>query len=113
MTILSWNGKAEAILRRRHQIRKVAAGDSIQAYLLDINHSSRGPNIELSRTHTGLMSGVRTDVPESASNLVSIESCARVPGERAKIAVRSLADADPVGACVGLEVLAYKRWSVL
>ena len=99
-------GKAEAILRRRHQIRKESyrPGDSIQAYLLDINHSSRGPNIELSRTHSGLIVKLfEQGVPEIRQNLVSIESCARVPGERAKIAVRSLAEGvDPVGACVGL-----------
>jgi N utilization substance protein A len=99
-------GRAEAILRKRHQIRKETyrPGESIQAYLLDINHSSRGPNIELSRTHNGLVVKLfELGVPEIKQGLVSIESCARVPGERAKIAVRSLADdVDPVGACVGI-----------
>ncbi len=99
-------GKAEAILRKRHQIRKETyrPGESIQAYLLDINHHSRGPNIELSRTHEGLIVKLfELGVPEIRQGLVSIKSCARVPGERAKIAVHSDApDVDPVGACVGL-----------
>ena len=99
-------GKAEAILRKRHQIRKETyrPGESIQAYLLDINHHSRGPNIELSRTHEGLIVKLfELGVPEIRQGLVSIKSCARVPGERAKIAVHSDSpDVDPVGACVGL-----------
>jgi N utilization substance protein A len=99
-------GKAEAILRKRNQIRKETyrPGDSIQAYLLEINHNSRGPNIELSRTHEGLIVKLfELGVPEIRQGLVEIKSCARVPGERAKIAVYSDApDVDPVGACVGL-----------
>ena len=99
-------GKAEAILRKRNQIRKETyrPGDSIQAYLLEINHNSRGPNIELSRTHEGLIVKLfELGVPEIRQGLVEIKSCARVPGERAKIAVHSDApDVDPVGACVGL-----------
>lgn len=99
-------GKVEAILRKREQISSETyrPGDSIQAFLLDINHSSRQPPIELSRTHTGLIVKLfEMGVPEIRQGLVAIESCARVPGERAKIAVRSLVDdVDPVGACVGL-----------
>lgn len=99
-------GKAEAILRKRHQIRKETyrPGESIQAYLLDINHHSRGPNIELSRTHEGLIVKLfELGVPEIRQGLVSIKSCARVPGERAKISVHSDDHTvDPVGACVGL-----------
>ena len=99
-------GKVEAILRKKEQIGKETyrPGDSIQAYLVDINHSSRQPPIELSRTHTGLITKLfEMEVPEIRQGLVAIESCARVPGERAKIAVRSLVeDVDPVGACVGL-----------
>lgn len=99
-------GKAEAILRKRHQIKKESyrPGDSLQAYLLDINNSSRQPPIELSRTDKGLVIKLfEMGVPEIRQGLVSIVSCARVPGERAKIAVRShMPDVDPVGACVGL-----------
>ena len=99
-------GKVEAILRKREQIvsETYRPGDSIQAYLVDINHSSRQPPIELSRTHSGLIIKLfEIGVPEIRQGLVSIEACARVPGERAKIAVRSLVDdVDPVGACVGL-----------
>lgn len=99
-------GKVEAILRKREQIvsETYRPGDSIQAYFLDINHSSRQPPIELSRTHSGLIIKLfEIGVPEIRQGLVAIEACARVPGERAKIAVRSLVnDVDPVGACVGL-----------
>jgi transcription termination/antitermination protein NusA len=99
-------GKAEAILRKKEQINTETyrPGDSIQAYLLDINHSSRQPQVELSRTHVNLIVKLfELEVPEIRQELVQIVACARVPGERAKIAVRSnVEDVDPVGACVGL-----------
>ena len=99
-------GKTEAILRRRHQVHgePYRIGDPLQAYVLDISRSPRQPQVELSRIHPELITKLfELEVPEIRQGLVEIVSCARVPGSRAKIAVRSMVeDVDPVGACVGL-----------
>jgi N utilization substance protein A len=100
-------GRTEAILKRREQVitETYRQGDRIQAYVLDITRASRAPQVELSRTHPGLLMKLfELEVPEIDEGIVRIESCAREPGHRAKIAVSSMdRDVDPVGACVGLK----------
>ncbi len=93
-------GRAEAILRESYR-----SGDRIVAWVLDIDKSARGPQIILSRTHRGLLEKLfEMEVPEIAEKIVRIESSAREPGARAKIAVSSRDhDVDPVGACVGMK----------
>ncbi|HLU48358.1 MAG TPA: transcription termination factor NusA, partial [Planctomycetota bacterium] len=80
-------------------------GDAIKAYVLDIDRNARGPQIILSRTHKGLLEKLfEQEVPEIYEKIVRIESSAREPGARAKIAVSSRdRDVDPVGACVGMK----------
>jgi transcription termination/antitermination protein NusA len=80
-------------------------GDTIKAYVLDIDRMARGPQIILSRTHKGLLEKLfEQEVPEIYEKIVRIESSAREPGARAKIAVSSRdRDVDPVGACVGMK----------
>jgi transcription termination/antitermination protein NusA len=100
-------GRAEAVLPVREQVPRESyrAGDSIKAYVLDIDRNARGPQIILSRTHKGLLEKLfEMEVPEIYEKIVRIESSAREPGARAKIAVSSRdRDVDPVGACVGMK----------
>jgi transcription termination/antitermination protein NusA len=100
-------GRAEAILPVREQVPRESyrAGDRIVAYVVDIDKAARGPQIVLSRTHKGLLEKLfEMEVPEIYEKIVRIESSAREPGARAKIAVSSRdRDVDPVGACVGMK----------
>lgn len=61
------------------------------------------PPIVVSRTHPTLIRRLfELEVPEIYEGTVEIKSIAREPGQRSKVAVRSLDDRlDPVGACVG------------
>lgn len=61
------------------------------------------PPIVVSRTHPALIRRLfELEVPEIYEGTVEIKSIAREPGQRSKVAVRSLDDRlDPVGACVG------------
>jgi len=100
-------GRAEAILPVREQVPRESyrAGDRIVAFVVDIEKNARGPQIVLSRTHKGLLEKLfEQEVPEIYEKIVRIESSAREPGARAKIAVSSRdRDVDPVGACVGMK----------
>jgi N utilization substance protein A len=100
-------GRAEAVVPVREQVPRESyrAGDSIKAYVLDIDRNARGPQIIMSRTHKGLLEKLfEMEVPEIYEKIVRIESSAREPGARAKIAVSSRdRDVDPVGACVGMK----------
>jgi N utilization substance protein A len=100
-------GRTEAILPVREQIPRESyrRGDRIRAYILDVLHESRGPQIILSRSHPRfLISLFSTEVPEISEDIVQIIAAAREPGSRAKIAVTSNdSDIDPVGACVGMK----------
>lgn len=99
-------GRAEAILQAREQVRGEAyrQGDRIRAYILDVQKSSKGPQIFLSRTHPGLLVKLfEMEVPEISEGIIKVVDAAREPGERAKISVYSTnKDVDPVGACVGM-----------
>jgi N utilization substance protein A len=72
---------------------------------MDVLEESKGAQIILSRTHPEfLMELFKTEVPEVAEGIVTLQGAARVPGVRAKIAVSSTdSDVDPVGACVGMK----------
>ncbi len=100
-------GRAEAILPVREQVPRESyrPGDRIQAYVLDVQQNARGPQIVLSRTSPGLLIKLfEMEVPEIYEGIVRIETAAREPGSRAKIAVSSRdPDVDPVGACVGMK----------
>jgi transcription termination/antitermination protein NusA len=100
-------GKAEAVLPMREQVPRESyrVGDAIKALLLDIDRNARGPQVILSRAHKGMLEKLfEQEVPEIYEKIVRIESSAREPGARAKIAVSSRdRDVDPVGACVGMK----------
>jgi len=100
-------GHTEGIVPVREQVPRESyrRGDRIRAYILDVLHESRGPQIILSRTHPDFLIDLfRTEVPEISEGIVNIMGASREPGVRAKIAVASNnSDIDPVGACVGMK----------
>ena len=100
-------GRAEAILPAKEQVPRESyrPGDRIRAYVIDITKATKGPQIILSRACTEMLTKLfEQEVPEMYEKIVRIESVAREPGGRAKIAVASRdSDVDPVGACVGMK----------
>jgi N utilization substance protein A len=100
-------GRTEGELPVKEQVPRESykQGDRIRAYILEIKHFSRGPQVILSRTHPNLVSSLfENEVPEISEGIVQIMQVAREPGGRSKIAVISKdADVDPVGACVGMK----------
>jgi len=95
-------GRTDAILPEKEQIprERYRQGDRIRAFILDVELTSKGPQIVLSRTHPGLLIKLfEQEVPEIYENIVEVKGAAREPGGRAKIAVYSHDhDVDPVGA---------------
>ncbi|MFZ7126097.1 MAG: transcription termination factor NusA [Desulfobacterales bacterium] len=100
-------GQTEGVVPIREQVPRETyrRGDRIRAYILDVLHETRGPQVILSRAHTNfLIQLFKTEVPEISEGIVNIMAAAREPGVRAKIAVASNnSDIDPVGACVGMK----------
>ncbi|MDE6418590.1 MAG: transcription termination factor NusA, partial [Duncaniella sp.] len=78
-------------------------GENVLAVIANVDNKNNNPKITVSRTSdTFLRRLFEREVPEIADGLISIHSVARIPGERAKIAVETYDDRiDPVGACVG------------
>ncbi len=99
-------GRGEAIIRRDELIprEQFRYGDRVRAYIYEVRHEQRGPQIFLSRTHPQFMAKLfMQEVPEIYDGIITIRSIARDPGSRAKIAVTSSdSSIDPVGACVGM-----------
>lgn len=98
--------KADAILPKREQSSRETyhQGDRIEAYVKNVQRSSREPQIVLSRTDPSLVIKLFEQVvPEIDEGIVQILRVARQPGMRTKVAVYSRqTDVDPVGACVGM-----------
>jgi N utilization substance protein A len=98
-------GKLEAILPRAEQIptERYRHNQKIRAYIAEVNKTSRGPQVILSRTHRNMLRRLfELEVPEIFNGLVEIKAMAREAGSRSKIAVAAVQDGiDPVGACVG------------
>lgn len=80
-------------------------GDTIRAVVAKVENKNNNPKIYLSRTSEVFLERLfEMEVPEINDGLITIKRIARVPGERAKIAVESYDDRiDPVGACVGIK----------
>ena len=86
----------------RDQYRK---GETVRAVIKEVNNENNNPKIILSRTNNMFLERLlEAEVPEIADGLITIKRIARMPGDRAKIAVESYDDRiDPVGACVGVK----------
>lgn len=80
-------------------------GDNVRAVVARVDNTNNNPRIYLSRTNNMFLQRlIEAEVPEIADGLITIQRIARIPGERAKIAVESYDDRiDPVGACVGVK----------
>jgi len=100
-------GRAEAVLPPKEQVPRenYRPGERIRAYVADVSNVSKGPQIILSRASIEMLTKLfEQEVPEMYEGIVTIESAAREPGGRSKIAVASRdSDVDPVGACVGMK----------
>jgi N utilization substance protein A len=80
-------------------------GETIRAIVKEVQNENNNPRIILSRTSPDFLRRLlEAEVPEIADGLIAIRGVARMPGERAKVAVESFDDRiDPVGACVGVK----------
>ncbi|MGY8735962.1 MAG: S1 RNA-binding domain-containing protein, partial [bacterium] len=94
-------GRAEGIIPAKEQVPRESyrPGDRVRAYVMDVSKVAKGPQIILTRTSIEfLVKLFEQEVPEMYEKIVSIESAAREPGGRSKIAVVSRdSDVDPVG----------------
>ena len=97
----------ELILPKSEQIPHdvYRKGETVRAVIKEVNNENNNPKIILSRTSNMFLERLlEAEVPEIADGLITIRRIARMPGERAKIAVESYDDRiDPVGACVGVK----------
>ncbi len=100
-------GRAEALLPPREQSSReqYRFGDRIKAYVLKVEQTPRGPEIILSRATPLLVRALfEFEVPEIFDKVIEIQTIAREPGHRTKVAILSNdPNVDPVGACVGLK----------
>ena len=80
-------------------------GETVRAVVARVDNRNNNPKIILSRTSPMFLERLlEQEVPEINDGLITIKKIARIPGERAKIAVESYDDRiDPVGACVGVK----------
>ena len=80
-------------------------GETARAIVLRVDNLNNNPKIILSRTSPDFLRRLlENEVPEISDGLITIHKIARIPGERAKIAVESYNERiDPVGACVGVK----------
>lgn len=80
-------------------------GETVRTVVLRVDNENNNPRIILSRTSPMFLERLlEAEVPEIADGLITIKRVARMPGERAKVAVESYDERiDPVGACVGVK----------
>jgi len=80
-------------------------GETVRAIIKEVSNDNNNPRIILSRTSNLFLRRLfELEVPEILDGLITIKAIARIPGDRAKIAVESYDDRiDPVGACVGMK----------
>lgn len=98
-------GHTEAILPPREQVpgERFEVNDRLKAYIMDVKHSLKGPQIYLSRSHPGLVKKLfELEVPELTDGTVEIKAIAREAGSRTKMTVYTeFENVDPIGSCVG------------
>ena len=106
-TLLLDDDGNELLLPRTEQISKdfFRKGENARAIIQKVENTNGKPKITLSRTAPDFLKRLlELEVPEIQDGLITIHEVARIPGERAKIAVESYDDRiDPVGACVGVK----------
>ncbi|MDU1905588.1 MAG: transcription termination factor NusA [Dysgonomonas sp.] len=99
--------KEELLLPKTEQIPSdfFRKGEHVRAVVERVENKNNNPKIILSRTSPVFLERLfELEVPEINDGLITIKNIARIPGERAKVAVESYDDRiDPVGACVGMK----------
>lgn len=97
----------EIVLPKSEQIKSdfYRKGESIRGIIKSVELRGNKPNIVLSRTDPNfLVKLFEQEIPEVFEGLITIQGVARIPGEKAKVAVDSYDERiDPVGACVGMK----------
>ena len=97
----------ELILPKDQQIPKdfYRKGDQVRAIVYSVDNKNNNPKVYVSRTSEEFLRRLfENEVPEVHDGIISIKAIARIPGERAKIAVESYDERiDAVGACVGVK----------
>jgi N utilization substance protein A len=97
----------EIVLPKSEQIRSdfFRKGDSVRGVIKSVELRGNKPAIILSRTSPDFLNKLfEQEIPEVFDGLITVERVARIPGEKAKVAVDSYDDRiDPVGACVGVK----------
>ncbi|MDB4204309.1 transcription termination factor NusA [Polaribacter sp.] len=97
----------EIVLPKSEQIRSdfFRKGDSVRGVIKTVELRGNKPAIILSRTSPEFLNKLfEQEIPEVFDGLITVEGVARIPGEKAKVAVDSYDDRiDPVGACVGVK----------
>ena len=97
----------ELILPKTEQIPSdfYRKGEAVRAVVARVDNTNNNPKIILSRTSPVFLQRLlEAEVPEIHDGVITVRKIARMPGERAKIAVESYDDRiDPVGACVGVK----------
>ena len=97
----------EIVLPKSEQIRSdfFRKGDSVRGVIKTVELRGNNPAIILSRTSPEFLNKLfEQEIPEVFDGLITVEGVARIPGEKAKVAVDSYDDRiDPVGACVGVK----------
>lgn len=106
MLLLDEDGN-ELYLPKQNQIPNdyFRKGETVRAVVVQVDNKNQNPKIILSRTSPLFLQRLfEQEVPEVHDGLIAIKNIARIPGERAKVAVESFDDRiDPVGACVGIK----------
>lgn len=106
MLLLDEDGN-ELYLPKQNQIPTdyYRKGEMVRAVVVQVDNKNQNPKIILSRTAPLFMQRLfEQEVPEVKEGLIAIKKIARIPGERAKVAVETFDDRiDPVGACVGVK----------
>jgi len=99
--------KEELLLPKTEQIPSdfFRKGEHVRAVVERVDNKNNNPKIILSRTSPVFLERLlELEVPEINDGLITIKNIARIPGERAKVAVESYDERiDPVGACVGMK----------
>lgn len=106
-TLLMDDEHNELLLPKNQQIPRdfFHKGDMVRAVIDRVDNSNGNPKIFLSRTSPDFLRRLlEQEIPEIVDGVIQLRRIARIPGERAKIAVESFDDRiDPVGACVGVK----------
>ena len=96
---------AEYVLPKGEQVpgEELTEGQHIKVFIVDVFETERGPEVKISRTHSGLVKRLfEMEVPEIFDGVIEVKAVSREAGSRTKLAVISKDDqVDPIGSCIG------------